>query len=282
MTDSANPLANFYRAKEIYIKLPTGGQYYDEIPNLSIEGELGIMPMSNRDEVMLKMPDTLYNGESLFKIIQSVAPDIPDAYEVKLPDLDVILVAMRIASYGNTMEVTSKCPHCGENNEYEFDLRVLLSGVKEISDSTSVELKDGITVELQPNSVKIVNIRNIRETEMARLAREIAIADDNDEIKKEKYSEVVENITANKIMVISDGIRKVITPDGTTVTDMQQIVDWLTNTHNSVMNTLENQVEKLNESGINPNQKFSCGGEECGKEYTSNLVMNSSFFFTKK
>ena len=81
-------LEDFYRSKDVYIKLPTQLRYYKHHPKLSSEGELGIMPMSTKDEMLLKVPDTLYNGEALFEIIKSVAPDIKDPYEILLPDMD--------------------------------------------------------------------------------------------------------------------------------------------------------------------------------------------------
>ena len=37
-----NPLEDFYRQKEIYIKLPTQGRWLTQEPKLSADGELGI------------------------------------------------------------------------------------------------------------------------------------------------------------------------------------------------------------------------------------------------
>jgi len=96
-----NPLDKYYRTKEIYVKLPTQGKWYTDKPNLTEQGEIGILPMTVRDEMLLNIPDALYNGESMFELFKSIAPDIQDPYEICMPDVDVILLGSRAASYDN-------------------------------------------------------------------------------------------------------------------------------------------------------------------------------------
>ena len=57
---SENPLLDYYRQKEIYIKLPTGGKWYNKNPKLALDGEIGVRPMTLRDELVLTVPDALY------------------------------------------------------------------------------------------------------------------------------------------------------------------------------------------------------------------------------
>ena len=102
-----NPLADHFRQKEIYVRLPTQGKWLSNKPRLTEDGEIGIMPMTLQDEILLSIPDSLYNGESLFKLISSIVPDIADPYELSLPDFDVILLASRAATYDKKMSVES-------------------------------------------------------------------------------------------------------------------------------------------------------------------------------
>jgi hypothetical protein len=55
-------LQDFYRHKEIYIKLPTEGKWYTSQTNLNDQNEIGIKPMSFKDEMLLNIPDSVYNG----------------------------------------------------------------------------------------------------------------------------------------------------------------------------------------------------------------------------
>jgi hypothetical protein len=66
-----NPLSDYYREKEIYVKLPTQGKWYKNKPNLNKDGEIGVRPMTLKDEMLLKIPDSLYNGESLYEVFKS-------------------------------------------------------------------------------------------------------------------------------------------------------------------------------------------------------------------
>ena len=71
-----NPLQQYYRHKEIYVKLPTGGRWLDPKPNLNEQGEIGIRPMSMKDELLLNIPDALFNGQAMFELIQSICQDL--------------------------------------------------------------------------------------------------------------------------------------------------------------------------------------------------------------
>ena len=102
---SDNPLTNFYRSKEIYVKSPTQGKWYTQPPKLTEDGEIGVLPMTLQDEIRMNIPDSLYNGESLFELFKSICPDIIDPYEIAMPDVDVLLLASRAATYNKKMTI---------------------------------------------------------------------------------------------------------------------------------------------------------------------------------
>ena len=111
MQQNTNPLNKYLRQPEIYVKLPSNGKYWPpgslEMP---ISGELPVLPMSTRDEIMVNTPDALLNGEAVVNMIQSCIPNIRNAWAMPSVDLDTVLIAIRIASYGEKMEYTSTCP----------------------------------------------------------------------------------------------------------------------------------------------------------------------------
>ena len=62
----SNALTKYQRTPKLYIKLPSGGKYYEKGSiDLSMEGTLPIRAMTARDELLLKSPDALLNGESI-------------------------------------------------------------------------------------------------------------------------------------------------------------------------------------------------------------------------
>ena len=116
MTQS-NPLAKHFRQPAVYLRLPSGGAYWpNESVILPANGELPVYPMTTKDEIILRTPDALINGAGVVTVIQSCIPSITNAWNMPSVDVDACLIAIRIASYGNGMDVTVICPKC-QNQE---------------------------------------------------------------------------------------------------------------------------------------------------------------------
>ena len=74
-TPPANPLSGYYRQPKIYIRLPSGGEYYPEgALDVSENGDYPVFAMTAKDELMLKTPDALLSGESTVEVIKSCVP----------------------------------------------------------------------------------------------------------------------------------------------------------------------------------------------------------------
>ena len=110
MTENANPLNKYFRQASIYVSLPSGTNYPTSVVTPSETGELGIMPMTAKDEIRFKTPDALMNGQGVVDVIESCVPNIKDAWQIKSYDLDTVLVAIRVATYGETMEINFTVP----------------------------------------------------------------------------------------------------------------------------------------------------------------------------
>ena len=52
---SQNPLTHLYRKKSLYVALPSKGKYYKDGIELSVDEELGVLPMTTADEIKLKV-----------------------------------------------------------------------------------------------------------------------------------------------------------------------------------------------------------------------------------
>ena len=119
-----NPLNQYFRQPAIYIKLPSGGNYY---PPGAIEmtqtGDIPVLPMTAIDEITYRTPDALFSGQAVVNVIQSCIPNIKDAWAIPSVDIDTILVAIRIATYGHNMEFATTCPKMDSyepNNNHYF------------------------------------------------------------------------------------------------------------------------------------------------------------------
>lgn len=96
-----NPLSQWFRQPKVYIKLPSNGEFYPHgALDKSANGEYPVYAMNAKDELMFKTPDALLTGQSTVEVIKSCIPAIQDPWSMPSIDLDVALVAIRIATYG--------------------------------------------------------------------------------------------------------------------------------------------------------------------------------------
>jgi len=108
---STNPLKNYFRQPKLFLSLPSKGKYYPEGSlEVSESGEYPVFSMTAKDELSLKTPDALINGQSTVDVIQSCIPSIKNAWKMPSLDLDAALIAIRIATYGEMMTVSTKVP----------------------------------------------------------------------------------------------------------------------------------------------------------------------------
>ena len=110
-----NPLAGYYRQPKVYLRLPSGGKWYQEgTLDVSEDGQYAVYAMTAKDELMYKTPDALMNGAATTEVIKSCIPAIREPWKMPTLDVDACLVAIRIATYGENMEITTTCPACKE------------------------------------------------------------------------------------------------------------------------------------------------------------------------
>ena len=145
-----NPLEQYFRKPAIYIELPSKGNFYgEEQPKLSADGELAVLGMTAKDELTLKNPDALLNGEGIITVLQSVVPDIPDPRKIPISDFNCILIGMRIASYGKEMDYSIACVECNNIDNVSFDLYEILATVTSLDNEYIVELENGVKIGLK-------------------------------------------------------------------------------------------------------------------------------------
>ena len=271
-------LQDFYRHKEIYIKLPTEGKWYTSQTILNDQNEIGVLPMSFKDEMLLNIPDSVYNGESLFEILKSILPDMENPYEILMPDVDIILLASKINNNDGEITVEAKCQHCETQEQYSIKIVNILNQMKTI-DPIELELSNKLIVSFKPNSLRSVTTNQIKISEMSSI---LSTFNKDDDLKKqhELFSDSLEKTTAANLVLIADTIEYVLLPDGDKITDLQTILDWMTNSDSNTVKKLQEMSSQVNQNGLDKIFKFECSNEKCGKEFKAEVEFNPIFFFT--
>ena len=119
MTENTNPLSKYYRQPQIYITLPSKGKYYtSDVFTPTETGEVPVMPMTAKDELAFKTPDAMISGQATVDVIQSCIPNIKNAWKMVNFDTDAVLLAIRIATYGETMNISYTVPITNEAQEH--------------------------------------------------------------------------------------------------------------------------------------------------------------------
>jgi hypothetical protein len=276
---STNPLARHFRQPAIYFRLPSQGAYWPaNTLTLPAHGEIGIMPMTTRDEITLKTPDALLNGQGVVSVIESCCPDIQDAWQMPSIDVDATLIAIRIASYGHQMDFDTTCPHCGSVNEHAIDLTQVLSNIQAPDYNIPLEVS-GLKITLRPQPYTSANKTNMIAFEEQQLLRTLGEIEDDPESAKARFDQHLSKVIELNIGLLSTSTAAIITDDGTVVTDQQYISEFFNNADNRVIKAVQGRLKELSEAaGIKPIIVI-CLNLECQKEFPVNITFDYSSFF---
>lgn len=128
---NVNPLMDFARKTECSVKLPSQGLWYDDDAiEFNAIGEVDIMPMLPNDEMKVVNPETLISGDSIISLIRSCCPGIKRPEELYYPDVNVLLLGIKKATYGDDLIQNSVCPECWEK-KVSIETDELLRLIKE-------------------------------------------------------------------------------------------------------------------------------------------------------
>ena len=237
-----NPLKKYFRQSKISITLPSGGVFY---PADSLErsetGQYPVFPMTARDEIVMKTPDSLVNGQATVDVIQSCLPNIKNAWDVPIIDLDIILVGMRIASYGETMDLTIKTPVTGEEKTYSLNLTNILSSLTNIQYNNKISVGE-MTVYIKPLSYRDFTKTSLRTFEEQKIFK--TLNDDNisDDEKLVKFNESFKKLTDITVTTLEKSIMR-IDVDDYSVTDQNHIKEFVDNADKNFFKTVLDHIE---------------------------------------
>jgi hypothetical protein len=246
-TIQQNPLTAFMRQPKIFIRLPSNGEFWSQDSlQVSENGEYPVYSMTAQDELMLKVPDALMNGQAVVDVIQHCMPNIKNAWSVPNIDMDVILIAIRIATYGE--KLTTPITVGETEMEYTVDLRSVLDSLNsQINWVSHIPVNDDLTVFVRPINYKQV-------TELANQSFEtqkiMQIANDDKMPEEEKialFKESFSKLSKVTVGLIAASIYKVDSSNGSTE-NPQFIKEFIDNSDKEIFNKIQQHIESLKEN----------------------------------
>ncbi len=249
MTENTNPLNKYFRQASIYVALPSGTDYPPEVVSPSKTGEIGVMPMTARDEIKFKTPDALMNGQGIVDVIQSCVPDIKDAWQVKSYDLDTILIAIRIATYGETMDINFNVPGTKETASHTVNLPALLDQIRLSKVEDSFVMADGLKVTVNPLTYKDMTTTSMQTFQQSKMYSTVQGSEMPDEEKQKRFNEAFKVLTELNASLLQKNIRSMTMTDGTEITDAAHIKEFMDNANTKLVKEIEDKLTTLRAQG---------------------------------
>lgn len=281
MTEVFNPLRSYFRQPAIYVKLPSLGKFW---PPGSIDfpstGEVGVMPMTAKDELTLKVPDALLNGQAVVDVIQSCVPSIKNAWDCPTLDFEILLAAIRIASFGEKLEISTTCP-CDkkETLDYVVNLHTVVDFLSNNKFEDMVTLTNGLTLKLKPLSYRELSKTQIKIWEQQKIFTIINDESMDPVIKQEKFNESFTVLTAMNISIITNMIEAIVMPDNTLVDNQDYILEFVNNAGRDVFESVQNKISQIKDKIELKPMKVKCTQEGCDREFELPINLNQSNFF---
>jgi len=244
--ENSNPLQKYYRQPAIYIKLPSGGRYYPkEVFTPTETGEIPILPMTVKDELAFKTPDAMINGQSTVDVIKSCVPNMLDPWKMVNYDTDAVLLAIRIATYGETMDVNFRVPVTNEEQSHTLNLPALLEdlGRAEIMDETMTSTK--FKIEIEPLTYKSLTKIQIARFEQQKMYGTIDNSTMTDEAKQSAFAKSFETLNMVNFSLLVDSIKSITTPEGNKVVDRAQIIEFCNNADAKTVIEIQEKLSDL-------------------------------------
>ena len=265
-----------FRQPKIQLRLPSGGRWW---PSGSIAipetNEVPVYSMTGSDEILIKTADALLNGSATVNMIQSCIPAIKDAWKTPKTDVDTILIGIRIATYGGTLDMEAKCPQCSELNTYEVNLGQLLDQIK-TPDYSSPWSINGITFKLRPTDYKQHHDSLFAQFEQNRMIDNLTNLEMTDPTRIAQIESAAHLITVTTVGLLSKSIES-ISFNGVVVEDQPNIINFLENADRIVYTSLLEKIQDLNKAYEMPTQHVVCN--ECKHEHDTSIEFDPSSFF---
>ena len=274
---NSNPLSGHFRQPSVFMKLPSGGRYWQS-GSISIpaNGEIGIMPMTTKDEIMLRTPDALMNGQGVVSVIESCVPAINNAWAMPSIDVDAVLIAIRMATYGEEMDMESKCPNCDTENRHQFGLGQILMRVRSPNYNESVNI-DNLIIKLKPVNYLQSTQNNIARFEEQKIIQLINNDDIDGDTRKAQLDIHLQKIIASNIEQLTNNTESITTENGDVVDNKAFISEFYDKSSNNVIKTVQKKLREFSDIAGLPPTRVMCEG--CEKEYDLAINFDYANFF---
>ena len=272
----SNPLKSYFRQPAVFVRLPSQGRFWPrDTLDMPANGELPVLPMTTMDEITYRTPDALFNGSAVISVIQSCVPGIKDAWHTPNTDIDTLLIAIRIATYGHEMDITTQCPACSTEGDYSIDLRSAMEQIGLPDYSKPFKIGD-LEIWFRPMTYRDISANNLAQFEDQKIMQSLQTADIPEDQRLSTLGEVLKKLTDLTAQALSQNIAMIRTPQAQ-VTEIEHIKEWLMNCDKNMFNRVRDHVLELRRASEIKPIHIQCGN--CGHEHDQPFTLDMTTFF---
>ena len=254
-----NPLIKYFRKPKIYVTLPTGGKFNPELKTTLLD-EVGVSAMSAIDEISLRNPEALLNGEAIKSVIESCVPTVGDPMQLCNIDIEALFLAIQYATYGNDLTHEHTCENCKEIAEYKIDVNEILNRFPSVDYIDPILFED-VNIHIRPPTLENVTRMALIDLEQKKIVQNLQKVDDDtpDMDIASKFYTSFKKIATFNVDMLANAISRIESPDAI-VTDTMMISEFLQNVPTNVVQELNKAIEKIAVKPENINKmQFKCG-----------------------
>ena len=273
-TSQQNPLKQYFRQFKLYLKLPSGISYYQpNVVQFTDSGELGVLPMTGKDELILKNPDALLNGEALIEVLKSCVPGVKDPKALLSNDIDALITAVRFATFNDSLETSLHCPKCGAENTIKLDLQYALDNMEYLDPEYAVNLESGVSVFVKPHAFPDVLKGLHAQFEQSKIARAIENETLTEQARSAIFSKAFREMSVVTYDLILNSVVKVVDEaNNVNVSNRDYIKEFLSNIDNRSIDKISDLIKEINLIGIK--RTFAAKCEKCEHIWENEIDFN--------
>jgi hypothetical protein len=245
----------------------------------TINGEVAVHAMTALDQINIRTPDALLNGDAMVKVVGNCVPSIKNPKDLVEPDINTLLLAIRIATVGSQMEVDTICPSCSHENHYQIDLNAIIETQTFSEANNCVELDDNLRVHLRPYNFNQRNLSLLNEVQESQAVSLIQNDSNLDQTTKfMSLGQHVAKMAERTFDIVAQSITHItILKTGQTVDNQEWIAEFLKNISKSQADSITDKIKQINKVGIDTVNNFECSS--CNHKWQQPIDFDPSSFF---
>jgi hypothetical protein len=276
-------LDQYKRQPKLYIDLPSSGKFYSNgVFEDNQYVQIPVFAMTAADEIIIKTPDALFSGQAVASILESCVPLINDPWKLIKTDLEYILNAIRLASIGNTIDMSSTCSVCGTENTVEVDVQSVLGHYDQIPHESNFTYKD-LTITLRPITFKQMSELGIELYQKQRTLYQLQSADISQDERVKQASTVSQEVVNLTTKTLVQYIVSVSNGNNAEY-DNSKINDFINQNDSEISKMFIAEITKFVDLISYPSLTVQCvgeleSGENCSNQYKVSYNSDYSSFF---